>query len=170
MNTLRKTIVGIIGTVAMVSSVGAAQAAVYAHEIPALENEDETDSVEIQHPHAPNFMSHFKKDGDGEGQLSLDEAKQKLAEKLDKLRAHLDEVLAKIQANANLTDDQKAKAANGITKVKDIITALEAKIADAQSLQDLKGLRKDLRKDARHFMVKAKKDLREWRHNHKSDR
>lgn len=169
MNSLRKTIIGIISTAAMLSSVGVA---VYAHDIPVPEKEDTdtTDTVEMHHQHGHDFMNFFKKDGDGEVQLTLPEAKQKLTDRLNNFSAHLDEILAKIQANADLTDDQKAKAADGITRVKDIITALEGKIAAATSLQDLKDLRKELRKNARHFMVHAGKDIHEWRHNHESDR
>lgn len=165
MNPLRKTIIGIISAAAVIGSVGAA---VYAHDIPAIE--EDSDTVEIQHPQ-PWGPFGFYHGGAGHETLplSLDEAKEKVSGKLDKIITHLDEIIAKINDNEKMNAEQKEQALKGLNEAKEHITSLQGKISDADSLQELKELRKELRKDARHFMMNARKDIHQWKKEWKKE-
>lgn len=152
MKKVRRTVFGIISTAAIVSSLGTAA---YARDIAEIEDNDTT----IEQ------LSSKSLSGSSElvNQAVFEQAKEKLADRLDNMQSHLQEILDKITSNDKLDDDQKANAGSGIEKVLTLIGNLKKDVTAAATPKDLKRVRNGLKKEAKQFMIETHKKVKELR-------
>lgn len=90
-----------------------------------------------------------------EKSFNLEAAKEKMLNRVERMEAHLKEVLEKIQSNEKINAQKKENVANGIQKVLERIAAIKSQIQQASTRKELvkavQNAHTDAKKMHKHF-------------------